>query len=158
MSVERLKHLKKQVLVLLNVARHIERELEREIGTQNRAPAIEESQPSGIMAAERVIGVLNRITGREFDPVGDNTLYLIGRLLDRGYSIDDMLLVVRGMANKWLADEKMRFYLRPETLFSQEHFESYLQYARSEERRAKIVDEISSIEDMARRALWKSEE
>ncbi len=158
MGVERLKNMKRQVLAILNMLRHVERALEREIGEVNRGTVIEEARPTGIMASERVIGALNRITGRQFDPMGDNTLYLIGRLLDQEYSVEDLLLVVNGMSRKWLTDEKMVFYLRPETLFSPEHFESYLQFAKSEERREKIVNEISSIEDMARRALWKNEE
>ena len=158
MSVERLKNMKRQVLALLNMARSLERELEREIGEVNRGTVIEEARPTGIVASERVIGALNRLTGRQFDPMGDNTLYLIGRLLDLGYGVDDLLTVVGGMCRKWLTDEKMAFYLRPETLFSPEHFESYLQFEKSEERREKIVSEISSIEDMARRAIWKSEE
>lgn len=158
MSVERLKNMKRQVLALLNMARSLERELEREIGEENRRRDREGiPMPIGIVS-DKVIGMLNEVANRQFDPRGTNTLYLIGTLLDNGYSDTDLIMVVKAMSHKWMNDKKMAFYLRPETLFSPEHFESYLQFAKSEDRREKIVSEISSIEDMARRALWKSEE
>ena len=140
------------------MARNLERELEREIGEANRRKEIESGPVPWSVVSNKVIDVLNKATGRQFDPEGTNTRYLIGTLVENGYDVNDLILVVKVMSRKWLPDKKMAFYLRPETLFSPEHFESYLQFARSEERRATIEDELASIEDMARRSVWKSEE
>lgn len=133
MSVERLKHLKKQVMAASNMIRNIQRELEREIGAQNRAAyngALEESADEAmvVMVSEKVIEALNQQTGKSFDPMADNTLYLIRRLIERGYGLDHLLLTIDFMVEEWGDREEMQLYLRPQTLFG-DNFESYLQLA-----------------------------
>ena len=136
MSVERLKQLKKQTLAILNMVKNIQRELEREIGAQNRAIqengfAYEEEyadEAMVIMVSEKAIEALNKQTGKSFDPLADNTLYLIRRLLERGYGLDHLLLTIDFMVEEWQDREEMQLYLRPQTLFG-DNFESYLQLA-----------------------------
>ncbi len=113
--------------------RNIQRELEREIGAQNRAAyngALEESADEAmvVMVSEKVIEALNRQTGKSFDPMADNTLYLIRRLIERGYGLDHLLLTIDFMVEEWGDREEMQLYLRPQTLFG-DNFESYLQLA-----------------------------
>lgn len=150
MSVERLKHLKKQTLAVLNICKSIQRELEREIGAQNRAirdygPLPEEENADEamvIMVSEKAIEALNAQTGKSFDPLADNTLYLIRRLIERGYGLDHLLLTIDFMVEEWSDREEMQLYLRPQTLFG-DNFESYLQLAVGHINRSRLMRNIA---------------
>lgn len=136
MSVERLKYLKRQTMAAMNIMKGVQRELEREIGAQNRAirdygPLPEDENADEamvILVSEKAIEALNAQTGKSFDPLADNTLYLIRRLLERGYSLDHLILTIDFMVEEWSDREEMQLYLRPQTLFG-DNFESYLQLA-----------------------------
>lgn len=55
-----------------------------------------------------------------------STKRLINARLNEGFTVDDFKKVIDIKSSKWLNDEKMKEYLRPETLFCASHFESYL--------------------------------
>ena len=69
------------------------------------------------------------MTGKVFRPGTSRCKFLRGRLSE-GKSVEDLLAIIRFKVEEWGADEKMRKYLRPETLFAKDHFETYLEEAR----------------------------
>ena len=44
----------------------------------------------------------------------------------RDYPLTEIKIVIDAKCDEWLGDEKMKKYLRPETLFSKTNFEKYL--------------------------------
>lgn len=161
MSVERLKNMKRQVMACMNMTRNLLRELEREIGEQNRREEpIRQigaycDEAAAINASEYVIGKLNEQTGRGFDPLADNTVYLIRRLIERGYTAEDMVMVVDFMVEEWREKEQMQLYLRPQTLFG-DNFESYLQFAIGHFNKSRFWQRIAEIK--REEFICKSEE
>lgn len=71
-----------------------------------------------------IVDYLNNRSGKKFRVV-DQTKKLINTRLKEGFTIDDFYKVIDNQCSKWLSDEKMIDYLRPQTLFSNK-FESYL--------------------------------
>lgn len=83
-------------------------------------------------ASQDVIDVvehLNTRTGRKFDPQRQQTMNLVNSRLKEGFVVDDLKKVVDCKVDKWGDDDKMRPFLRPETLFAPSKFEGYLQEA-----------------------------
>lgn len=72
-----------------------------------------------------VISYLNQAVGTSYKPTSKETQKHIRARLNDGFNVDDFKRVIDNMARKWLKDEKMNRYLRPETLFGTK-FESYL--------------------------------
>ncbi len=68
-----------------------------------------------------VMQYLGKKIGKKYRKISK---HVIARL--REYSIMDLIDVIDFKYNEWNADEKMRNYLRPETLFNTEHFDTYL--------------------------------
>ena len=56
-----------------------------------------------------------------------------------GYTVEDFRRVIDHKASEWMEDEKMREYLRPETLFGTK-FEGYLQAAPKEKAKWKTCE------------------
>lgn len=79
--------------------------------------------------ADVVISRLNETTRQSFRPRTKKALRAIAARLHEGFSQDDLLAVVENQSRLWLRDQKMRVYLRPETLFGTK-FEGYLQSAK----------------------------
>lgn len=81
--------------------------------------------------ADSVLQYLNNAVGSDFhlrNPKGEitsNAKLVIDRLSE-GYTPLQLREVVFFQAEKWGADEKMREYLRPDTLFRKINFEKYL--------------------------------
>lgn len=76
--------------------------------------------------AKEIIEYLNKKTGKNFKHNAKATQRNINGRLSDGYTIDDFKRVIDVKCDEWLGDKKMEQYLRPETLFSPSHFESYL--------------------------------
>lgn len=77
-------------------------------------------------ATERVIAHLNAACGTAYRPSSAKSRQLVGARLREGFSAEDCERVIDNMAARWLGDERMRRYLRPETLFNATKFEGYL--------------------------------
>ena len=73
---------------------------------------------------------LNEKAGRTYKLKSKVATKHIGARLNEGFTEPDFLRVVDYKCAEWKGDPKMERYLRPETLFSLEHFESYLQEAK----------------------------
>ena len=78
------------------------------------------------------IHLLNNLSGGSFRTTTKNTQKLIAARIKDGYSWADIETVIRRKCAAWGGDEKMRQYLRPETLFGNK-FEGYLSEARRSE-------------------------
>lgn len=72
-----------------------------------------------------IVSYLNQVCGTSYRPTSKETQKHIKARLNDGFNVDDFKQVIDNMAYKWLKDEKMNRYLRPETLFGTK-FESYL--------------------------------
>ena len=77
-------------------------------------------------ATERVIAHLNATCGTAYRLGSAKSRQLVGARLREGFSAEDCERVIDNMAARWLGDERMRRYLRPETLFNATKFEGYL--------------------------------
>jgi uncharacterized phage protein (TIGR02220 family) len=74
--------------------------------------------------AIEVLNFLNEKTGRTYEPVPANLELIVARLKD-GSSVDDCRAVIAKKCRDWATDDKMRFYLRPATLFNRTKFAQY---------------------------------
>ena len=78
-----------------------------------------------LSSAASVLDALNRNAGRHFKPT-EGTLKPIVARLREGRTVEECLEIVRKQVKAWKDDKRMTAYLRPETLFSSSHFDSYL--------------------------------
>ena len=72
-----------------------------------------------------IISDLNLVLGTSYKTTSLKTKELIETRLKEGFTLEDFKAVHRNMAKRWGADNKMRAFLRPITLYSGK-FESYL--------------------------------
>ena len=72
-----------------------------------------------------IINDLNEVLGTNYKTTSKTTLGLIGARTAEGFTLENFKTVHRNMYKRWFADNKMREFLRPITLYSHK-FESYL--------------------------------
>ena len=72
-----------------------------------------------------IIDFLNFRVGSNYRSTTRKTKDLIKARFNEGFTIDDFKIVIDKKAMEWINDNKMKVYLRPETLFGTK-FESYL--------------------------------
>lgn len=77
-----------------------------------------------------VVGYLNKKAGKDFRAETTATQRHIGGRLKAGYTVEDMKAVVDLKVSDWMGTSAEQ-YLRPNTLFNEEKFESYVQVVRS---------------------------
>lgn len=94
-----------------------------------------------------IIAYLNQKTGKNFRQNTKATAKLIDARLNDGYSVDDFKKVIDNKCAEWLGTEQEQ-YLRPETLFSPSHFESYLNQKKVKPKSNKLSPEMSHDYDM----------
>lgn len=87
-----------------------------------------------------VIEYLNARSGKQFRTNGKETRSLIRARLSSGYTVDDLKAVVDSKCAAWGADQRMREYLRPSTLFAPKKFDEYLANARAPATPARAPD------------------
>ena len=94
------------------------------------APPCPSPVPSPIHdICSKAVELLNTLSGSSFRPTTKATQRMICARVGEGYTPEDIEAVIRHQCDQWGHDEKMRKYLRPETLFGSK-FESYLSEAR----------------------------
>lgn len=81
--------------------------------------------PPLLAQARELLQFTNEKTGRNFRPTEVNLKFIEGRLRE-GYSVQECRAVVARKCREWGADDKMRQYLRPATLFNREKFSQYV--------------------------------
>ena len=100
---------------------------------QQSTPPIPNPIPNPVNnICSKAVDLLNNLSGSSFRANTKSTQRLISARLNDGYSLEDMEAVIRHQCGLWGKDEKMRKYLRPETLFGNK-FEAYLSDARRSE-------------------------
>jgi len=104
---------------------------------------------------KEVVNHLNLINNSKYKHTTDNTRKHIKARINDGYTFDDFKLVIEYKVYEWKNDEKMRKFIRPETLFGSK-FESYLQNAhialqKNADSNQSIIDEIMEMKELERR-------
>lgn len=84
---------------------------------------VEQSSTEGVFS--EVITYLNQKTGKNFRANCKATQRLISARVSEGFTVSDLKRVIDTKCEQWLNDTERKKYLRPETLFSATHFESY---------------------------------
>ena len=77
-----------------------------------------------------IVDFLNQTCGTSYRASSEKTAKHINARLNEKFTVEDFKAVIRFKNNQWGEDEKMKEYLRPETLFGTK-FESYLQAAKA---------------------------
>lgn len=92
--------------------------------TSNKKDIVEHS-PTEPVPYQEVVEYLNQKTGKNFKHTSKVTQRHIRARLAEGFTVNDFKQVIDNKCSDWLRDQKMKEYLRPETLFGTK-FESYL--------------------------------
>ena len=92
--------------------------------TSNKKDIVEQSSTAPI-PYEEIVQYLNQKTGKHFKSTSKATQRHIKARFTDGFVLDDFKQVIDKKCSDWLRDQKMKEYLRPETLFGTK-FESYL--------------------------------
>lgn len=100
----------------------IEIEIEKELEIDNKNCRL--SDKSSTVISE-IIDYLNQKTGKHFRKSIANTARNINARIKEGFTVDDFKSVIDKKVIEWGKDERMKQYLRPQTLFGTK-FESYL--------------------------------
>lgn len=75
---------------------------------------------------EYIVKLLNEKSGKSFDSKTPKTMSLILARKKEGFTVDDFEKVIIYKCDEWNDDDKMKQFIRPQTLFS-DKFEGYLQ-------------------------------
>lgn len=108
--------------MLQNGYGEIELEIEKELEIDNKNCRL--SDKSSTVVSE-IIDYLNQKTGKHFRKSIANTTRAINARIKEGFTVDDFKAVIDKKVIEWGKDERMKQYLRPQTLFGTK-FESYL--------------------------------
>ena len=92
--------------------------------TSNKKDIVEHS-PTEPVPYQEVVEYLNQKTGKNFKHTSKVTQRHIRARFAEGFTVNDFKQVIDNKCSDWLRDQKMKEYLRPETLFGTK-FESYL--------------------------------
>lgn len=104
------------------IEKELEIEIEKELEIDNKNCRL--SDKSSTVVSE-IIDYLNLKTGKHFRKSIANTTRAINARIKEGFTVDDFKAVIDKKVIEWGKDERMKQYLRPQTLFGTK-FESYL--------------------------------
>lgn len=90
---------------------------------------VEQARPSIESDIDVIIDYLNKATQSNFKKTTEAYRKAIRARLNDKYTLDDFKRVIDSRVALWGNDERMREYLRPQTLFAPSHFDSYLNEA-----------------------------
>lgn len=93
-------------------------------------PAIKSVKASKNEVLSEIILYLNERANKNYRDNNKQTLKSLNARIREGYSLDDFKSVIDYKVEQWGSDDKMKEYLRPQTLFAVSHFEDYLSQAR----------------------------
>ena len=115
-------------------------------GVQPSDPPNPIPNPLNSIMCSKAVDLLNTLSGSSFRADTKSTQRLIAARENEGYSLADIEMVIRHQCELWGKDEKMRKYLRPETLFGNK-FEAYLSDARRSEQQQEPGYILAPLED-----------
>ena len=95
----------------------IEQEIEGEIIPSEKSEAH--------LPFKEIVDYLNKSAGTNYRASSKKTRELIKARINEGYTLEDFKVVIEKKTRDWINDNKMKGYLRPETLFGTK-FEGYL--------------------------------
>jgi len=96
------------------------------------AKTLPKQPPKNQIPYSDIVDYLNGKTGKNFKAKSNETQRLIRARWNAGYRLSDFQQVIDIKCQKWLSDEKMIDFLRPQTLFGTK-FESYLNETEAKE-------------------------
>ena len=99
-------------------------QLTKQLTNKDIKDIVEQSSTAPI-PYEEIVQYLNQKTGKNFKSTSKATQRHIKARFTDGFELDDFKQVIDKKCSDWLRDQKMKEYLRPETLFGTK-FESYL--------------------------------
>lgn len=114
--------------------------------SQPSDPPSPSPNPIKNIMCSKAVELLNALSGGSFRSDTKATQRVISAREKEGYSLADIELVIRHQCSLWGNDEKMRKYLRPETLFGSK-FEAYLSDARRSEPQKESGYTLAPLED-----------
>lgn len=100
-----------------------------ERSTEKTALTESEKRIDGDSGLNEIFEAFENYTGTSFDDT--ESMDLIKNLLQSGYSVTDLVGVIKCKADEWKDSEKMRPCIRPRTLFKTDKFSEYLDTARN---------------------------
>lgn len=86
----------------------------------------EKEKESTIIPYKKIIEHLNNKTGKKFSHKSSANQKLIKARFNEDYTLEDFIRVIDIKTNEWINDEKMKKYLKPDTLFRTSNFDKYL--------------------------------
>lgn len=111
-----------------NVTCNGELEKEKELDTDKDNKGIVEQDSTA--PYKEIIDYLNLKANTHYKHTTKSTQTKIKARLKEKFTVEDFKAVIDIKCSQWLGDKKMEPFLRPETLFTASHFESYLNEAR----------------------------
>lgn len=113
-------------------------EVPDKVAPVKRGPNIDES-------IAEIIGYLNDKTYKRYSSKAKANRELISsRMIADKYTVSDFKKLIDNKCGEWLGDPKWSKYLRPETLFSKKHFESYLNDTAPEQQEDDLFAELEN--------------
>lgn len=86
---------------------------------------------------KEIISYLNEKTGKHYRPNSKAIVKLINGRLAEDFTVEDFKKVIDIKCSEWIGNKDFEKFLRPETLFSLTHFESYLNQKAAEKQKTR---------------------
>ena len=100
-------------------------DIDKEIDTEIDIEVIPSGKPEATLPYKEIVDYLNKSAGTNYRASSKKTQQLIKARINEGYTLEDFRVVIEKKTREWINDNKMKGYLRPETLFGTK-FEGYL--------------------------------
>ncbi len=113
-----------EILKALSFNEHVEVSVNIKVGKTEKEECNELSMIDGI------VSYFNEVCGTNYKSSTASTRKHINARIKEGFSFTDFKTVINFLFNKWSQDQKMKDYLRPETVFGTK-FEGYLNRAKT---------------------------
>lgn len=101
------------------------RDKSKEIEIEGEIEIIPSENSEAHLPFKEIVDYLNSLAGTNYRASSRKTKELIKARINEGFTLDDFKVVIEKKTREWINDNKMKAYLRPETLFGTK-FEGYL--------------------------------
>lgn len=98
---------------------------DKNIEIEKEIDVIPADQPEKNLPYQEIITFLNESAGTNYRASSRKTKELIRARMNEGFTLEDFKTVIEKKTREWINDNRMKGYLRPETLFGTK-FEGYL--------------------------------
>jgi uncharacterized phage protein (TIGR02220 family) len=123
----------------------------KEESTENKSEQIDSYKYLGALQDNKTARVsmeyLNNVSGKKYKTKSQHTDEMIDKLVEDGYTLDDIKKVIDIKTQQWKGTDMEKF-LRPKTLFAIENFSGYLN---EEEKKPFIYDIEAQLREIAER-------